>query len=134
MSANPATSSTACRVFTSSPAALEGRIQEGLGDYEGAIATIDQVRTAFTAKDRFYDAALAGLDLAALYLRADRTAETRDLSRQMAAVFHHLDIKREELAAVRLFLDAAEREAATVELARRAASALRAVRRASEGR
>ncbi len=113
---------------------LEGRIQEGLGDYEGAISTLDQVRTDFTSKDRFYDAALAGLDLAILYLRADRTVETRDLARRMAAVFRDLDIKREELAAVRLFLEAAEREAATVELARRAAAALRAVRRASEGR
>jgi tetratricopeptide (TPR) repeat protein len=113
---------------------LEGRIQEGLGDREGAIATLDQVRTDFTEKKRFDGAALASLDLAILYLRDNRTAETRDLARQMATVFSNLDIKREALAAVRLFLEAAEREAATVELARRAAAALRAVRRASEGR
>ncbi len=99
-----------------------------------AQSTLDRVRADFTEKGRCYDAALAGLDLAALYLRTDRTAETRDLARQMAAVFHHLDIKREELAAVRLFLDAAKRETATVELARRAAAALRAVRRDPEGR
>lgn len=113
---------------------LDGRIHEGLGDLERAIATIDQARADFTANDRYYDAALAGLDLAALYLRTDRTAETRDLARRMAAVFRDLDVKREELAAVRLFLDAAEREVATVELARRAAAAIRAVRRVSEGR
>ncbi len=113
---------------------LEGRIQEGLGDREGAIATLDQVRNDFTAKNRFDSAALAGLDLAILYLRDHRTAETRDLARQLTTVFANLDIKREALAAVRLFLEAAEREAATVELARRAAAALRAVRRAPEGR
>ncbi len=113
---------------------LDGRILEGLGDREGAIAAIDQVRTDFTAKDRFYDAALAGLDLAVLYLRDNRTASTRDLAREMTTVFANLDIKRETLAAVRLFLDAAEREAATVEMARRAAAAIRAARRASEGR
>ncbi len=113
---------------------LEGRIQAGLGDREGAIATFDQVRTDFTAKNRFADAALAGLDLAILYLRANQTAETRDLASQMTTVFSNLDIKREALAAVRLFLDAAERETATVEMARRAAAALRAVRRASGGR
>ncbi len=113
---------------------LEGRIQEGLGDREGAIATIDQVRTDFTAKNRFYDSALAGLDLAILYLRDHRTAETRDLARQLTTVFANLDIQREALTAVRLFLEAANREAATVELARRAVAALRAVRRAPEGR
>ncbi|HEV7667296.1 MAG TPA: helix-turn-helix domain-containing protein [Thermoanaerobaculia bacterium] len=111
---------------------LYGLIQEGLGDREGAIATLDQVRTDFTAKNRFIDAARAGLDLAVVYLRDHRMAETRDLARQMTTVFANLDIKREELAAVRLFLEAAEREAATVELARRAAAALRAVRRARE--
>ncbi len=110
---------------------LDGRIHEGLGDHERAIATLDQVRTDFTAKNRSYDAALAGLDLATVYLREARTAETRDLARQMATVFANLDIKREALAAVRLFLEAAEREAATIELARRAAAALRAARRAS---
>ncbi len=113
---------------------LDGRIQEGLGNRDLAIAAIDSARNDFTVKDRFYDAALAGLDLAALYLLDNRTVETRDLARRMAAVFRDLDIKREEFAAVRLFLDAAEREAATVELARRAAAALRAVRRAPEGR
>lgn len=108
---------------------LEARAQEGLGRVEEAIVSLDQVRRQFTALRNPYDAALAGLDLAALYLSARRTAETRDLARQMAKVFDALRIKREELAAVRLFVQAAEREVATVEMARRAAAALRAVRR-----
>jgi len=111
---------------------LDGRIHEGLGRTEQAIAAIDQARREFTAKKSYYDAALAGLDLAALHLGVGRTVETRDLARQMAKVFDSLGIKREELAAVRLFVEAAEQEVATVELARRAAAALRAVRRARE--
>ncbi len=111
---------------------LDGRIHEGLGRAEPATVAIDQVRRQFTARENFYDAALAGLDLAALYLGAGRTAETRDLARQMAKVFDSLRVKREELAAVRLFVEAAEQEVATVELARRAAAAIRAVRRARE--
>jgi tetratricopeptide (TPR) repeat protein len=111
---------------------LEGKIHEGLGRTELAIAAIDQVRRDFTSRRKLDDAALAGLDLAALYLEVGRTAETRDLARQMAKVFGSLRIKREELAAVRLFVEAAEQEVATVELARRAAAAIRAVRRARE--
>lgn len=108
---------------------LDGRIHEGLGRTEQATSAIDQVRRAFTSRKSYYDAALAGLDLAALYLGVGRTVETRDLARQMANVFGSLRIKREELAAVRLFVEAAEKEVATVEMARRAAAVLRAVRR-----
>ncbi len=111
---------------------LDGKIQEGQGRTEEAIATIDQVRKDFTFRKKPDDAALAGLDLAAIYLDAGRTAETRVLARQMAKVFGSFGIKREEFAAVRLFVEAAEQEMATVEMARRAAAAICAVRRARE--
>ncbi len=111
---------------------LDGRIHEGLGRTEQAITAIDQVRRKFTFRRKPDDAALAGLDLAAIYLGDGRNAETRDLARQMAKVFGSFGIKREEFAAVRLFVEAAEQEVATVEMARRAAAAIRAVRRARE--
>ncbi len=111
---------------------LEARAQEGLGRFEAAALSFDQVRKDFIALDNHFDAALVGLDLAAVYLRAGRNVETRDLARQMAAIFGALGIVREELATVRLFLEATERDTATVELARRAAAALRAVRRARD--
>lgn len=111
---------------------LDGRIHGGMGRTEQATSAIDQVRKSFTGLGRFYDAALAGLDLAALYLGVGQTRETRDLARQMTKVFRRFRIEREELAAVRLFLEAAEQEVATAELARRAAAALRAVHRTRE--
>ncbi|MEP7013374.1 MAG: helix-turn-helix domain-containing protein [Acidobacteriota bacterium] len=111
---------------------LEARALAGLGRLDAAIVGLDQVRRQFTALRNPYDAALAGLDLAALYLEAGKNSETRDLARQLAKVFDALRIKREQFAAVRLFLDAAEREAATAEMARRAAASLRAVRRTQE--
>ncbi len=62
-----------------------------------------------------------------VYLSAGRLRETKSPARQTAAVFRAVRIEREELAAVRLFLEAAEREKATVELAREAQRALIAV-------
>lgn len=108
---------------------LEGRLHRGLGHLEQAQSAFDQVWKRFNARHAAYDAALAGLDLAALYLDTGRNAETRELTLTMAAVFDALGIEREELAAVRLFVEAAKRETASVEQARRAAAAVRAAHR-----
>ncbi len=103
---------------------LEGKCAAALGEVETAAAKLDQVWRGFAALEIHYDAALAALDLAAIYLAAGWLAETRVLACQTAAIFRALKIEREELAAVHLFLAAAERERATVELARRAHRAL----------
>jgi len=80
------------------------------------------------ARDIGYDAALASLDLAKLYLQLGRTAEVKHLARQMVTVFQEQGVHREALAAVRLFQEAAERERASVELVRRLADYLRRAR------
>jgi len=66
-----------------------------------------------------YDAALASLDLAVLYLEEGRTREVKDLAREMAEIFKAQGIAREALAALTLFVEAAQKETATVELVRR---------------
>ncbi len=103
---------------------LDGKIAASTGRLEEAIAKLDSVWREFAAREISDDAALAAFDLATVYLTTNRLAETKALARQSLAVFRSLKIKREELAAVRLFWEAAERERATVEMARQAHRAL----------
>jgi hypothetical protein len=53
-----------------------------------------------------------------LWLDQNRTAQVRALAEEMAWIFRAQGINREALAALRIFCDAAEREAASLELAR----------------
>lgn len=105
---------------------LEGRTALALGDTKVATATLEQVWREFTAQEMKYDSALVALNLAECYLVAGRPTETRALALKTAKIFEALEIKREELAAVRLFLAAAELERATAEQARLAYRALAA--------
>lgn len=98
---------------------LEGRIAAGLEKREDAIRIFSRVREEFTSLGIAYDMALVSLELAVLYLEESRTAEVQLLARQMAPVFQAQGVHREALAALRLFRDAAERESATADLARR---------------
>jgi tetratricopeptide (TPR) repeat protein len=98
---------------------LAARVAAGQGRADEAAAGLEQVRRAFLDHDRPYDAALASLDLALLWLRAGRTAEVRELAVEMEAVFRAKKIRREALAALLLFCEAAKQETATVALARR---------------
>ncbi len=98
---------------------LEARVAAGDDRREQAIAGLEQVRQDFTARELPYDAARASLELAVLYLEEGRTAEVRNLARAMSWIFQSQGIAREALAALTLFLDAAQQETATVELTRR---------------
>jgi transcriptional regulator with XRE-family HTH domain len=110
---------------------LEARVAAGLGRGEEAIAGLDQVRRKFGELGLPYDAALAALDLAVLWLEAGRTAEVRGLAAEMEAVFRVKKIHREALAALALFWEAAKLETATVELARRVIGELEKVNRSA---
>ncbi|HEV7667823.1 MAG TPA: helix-turn-helix transcriptional regulator [Thermoanaerobaculia bacterium] len=107
---------------------LEGRTALAFGETQVATAALEQVWLEFTAQELNYDAGLSALNLAECYLTAGRHAETRALARKAAKVFRDLEIEKEELAAVRLFLAAAELERATAEQARLAYRALAAYR------
>lgn len=98
---------------------LEGRVAAGMGRKEEAISTLERVRLDFGARDLAYDMALTTLELAELYLEKNRTGKVKELVRQMASIFRSQGVHREALAALKLFSEAAEREAATAELARR---------------
>lgn len=113
---------------------LTARVAAGLKRQEEAEAGFQQVRREFEDRDLPYEAALASLDLAMLWLEAGRTGEVRELAVEMEKVFKEKKIAREALAAVILFCEAARREAATVELARRVMGEIEAARRSAPGR
>ena len=98
---------------------LEGRILAGLGKRTEAINVLSRVRAEFASQSIAFDAALASLEVTALYLEEGRTADVKILARQMAPIFQAQGVHREVLAALKLFREAAERETVTVDLARR---------------
>jgi transcriptional regulator with XRE-family HTH domain/tetratricopeptide (TPR) repeat protein len=98
---------------------LGARVAAGLGRREEALAELAAVRGEFERRRNAYDAALVALDTAILLLEAGSTREVATLAQEMLWVFEAQQLHREALAALRLFVEAAEREAATEELARR---------------
>ncbi len=75
---------------------LEGKVAAATGRTSLAIAILEGVWRDFANLAISYDAALAALDLAVVYLGTGRLAETQILARQSVAVFRSLKIEREE--------------------------------------
>jgi len=92
---------------------LEGRVASGLDRLAEAEAALLEVRDGFVESGNAYDAALASLDLAAVYAKTGRTAETRRLAAEMLPIFGSREIHREALAALLFFQRAAEMEQVT---------------------
>lgn len=107
---------------------LSARVSAGQGRRGEAIAALEQVRQDFTARGLAYEVALTSLDLAVLYLQEERTVEVRNLACSMRWIFQAQGVAREALAALSLFLDAAQRETATVDLTRHIAAELERTR------
>jgi tetratricopeptide (TPR) repeat protein len=98
---------------------LEGRIAAGEGRPVEAGLLLNQARREFEQRGMWYDVALAQLELTALLLADGRLARVQESAGELVAVFESQGIHREALAALRLFHEAAQREEATTELARR---------------
>ncbi|MEO6193812.1 MAG: helix-turn-helix transcriptional regulator [Thermoanaerobaculia bacterium] len=98
---------------------LEGKVAAGLGRAGEAQVAFEQARRVFGQRELVFDYALVSLELAVLLLDRGRAAEVRTLAEEMLRIFRTQRIEREALAALRLFCDAARRETATAELARR---------------
>jgi tetratricopeptide (TPR) repeat protein/DNA-binding XRE family transcriptional regulator len=108
---------------------MEARLDGSLGRTVKADAALTQVFEDLIARTLPYDAALAGMDLAVLHLEQGNTREVMSLALRMEAVFSSLRIDREALSALVVFCEAARREEATVELARRTAEVIEKVQR-----
>jgi tetratricopeptide (TPR) repeat protein len=107
-----------------------GRIAAGLGRRDEAREALAAVRQEFLARDMAYDAALVTLELATFSIEEGRTAEVKDLAREIVEIFRTRDIHREALAALTVFQSAALLETATAELAREVAASLTRTRNA----
>jgi len=110
---------------------LEARVNSTQGKAEEAMAALEQVRGDFTARELPYDAALASLDLAVLWLERGRTAEVRELSVDMGWIFKTKGIDREALASLTLFCEAARQDAVSVELTQQVIAEIEKVRRST---
>ena len=89
---------------------LEGKLAQAQGELERSEVAFEEVRDRFLERRLPYEAALASLDLAAVYYEQGRYGEMKRLAAESLPVFHTLGIHREALAALTLFCEAVERE------------------------
>jgi hypothetical protein len=95
---------------------FEAHIAAGLGDAGRAERAFVETRQGFERAGLVLDAALVGLDLASLWLRAGRTEEVGELVEELFAVFAERGVEREALAALSMLRDAVRRRRLTAEL------------------
>jgi len=95
---------------------VAGKIAHGLGQIRKAEAHLQAARDGFLAEDAAYDAAVASLDLAALYAERGRTAEVQQMAAELLAIFGSRQIHREALAALAFLQQAAMAEQASLEV------------------
>jgi tetratricopeptide (TPR) repeat protein len=104
---------------------IEGDIAAGLGDLTAAEAIYQQIREYFDARESGYEASIASLDLAGIWLRQGRTAEVRSLVADLVATFRGLGVEREAMSAIQMLQEALKRDQATLEVLRLVGGILR---------
>lgn len=98
---------------------LKGRIAAGLGRRGEALELLDEAQREFEARGMDYDVLLAWLEISAVLLEENRTAEVKALTPGLARIFSSNGIHPEALGAAQLFRDAVEREEASADDARK---------------
>jgi tetratricopeptide (TPR) repeat protein len=101
---------------------LEGKVAWGLGDRENAIVLLGRARREFLIADMAYDVALVTLELSVLLLETERQQGVKELTIVLMEVFRSQGVHREALAALRVYLEAVQRDRLTIDLARRLVS------------
>jgi tetratricopeptide (TPR) repeat protein len=74
---------------------LEAKILAGLGKLDRAASAFEAVHDEFLARDRTFDAALVGLELAEVWLRLGKTAKAREIAAQKVTAFQQLGVDLE---------------------------------------
>ena len=74
---------------------VEGKIHAGLGRLDTAERAFSRVRQEFLRIGQFYEAALVGMELAAVWVRQGRAAEVQELATEMHEIFDELGVERE---------------------------------------
>ncbi len=110
---------------------LESKVFAGCGRRSEAADLLDRVRREFLSREIAFDAALATLELAVLYLEEGRTTEVRRIASELAPIFAAQRVARETFACVELFIKAVQHDTLTTELARGWLNELKLYRRRS---
>lgn len=98
---------------------IEGRILAGLGKLGRAERVFEQVREEFLSREREYDAALVGLELAAVWLRQGKATQVLELAEEIYETLRDLGVHQEAFRAVLFLREACRRQAVTVDLLRK---------------
>jgi len=108
---------------------LEGRVAAGLGEDTRAEQAFLRVREGFHEAELPYTAAMASIDLAAVWLRQGRTAEIAELVDEMVAIFRSRNIQREAIAALLMLREALQKKQLTAALLQSVTTELRRLER-----
>lgn len=112
---------------------VEGVIARELGeDLELASRLLTEAVDRLTEHGYSYDAALAGLDLVAVYAKQKQATEVLRVATDLVKLFQVRNVDPEALAALKIVHEAAERDAVNLALLAEAASHLRANRLAAD--
>jgi tetratricopeptide (TPR) repeat protein len=98
---------------------VEGKIHAGLGRLATAERAFSQVREEFLRIGQFYEAALVGLELAAVWLRQGRAAEVQELAAEMHEIFDELGVEQEAAKAFYFVREACRTQAVNLLLIER---------------
>ncbi|MFY9824964.1 MAG: tetratricopeptide repeat protein [Thermoanaerobaculia bacterium] len=107
---------------------VEGLVAAGLNRHEQAEAAFREVREAYAGIGLDYDAALASLDLAGVYVAQGRTGDLLQIAEETLAIFQSRNTHRAALAAVLVLCSAARQEQAGVGLVRQVSEFLKRAR------
>jgi tetratricopeptide (TPR) repeat protein len=105
--------------------ATEGTIWAGLDKLDRAERAFQEARSGYEDHGLWFQAAIAGLELAKVWLRQGRDAEVMPLAQELVETFVELDIRREAVAALMVLQEACARRILTLELVDRVAEYLR---------
>jgi tetratricopeptide (TPR) repeat protein len=98
---------------------VEGKIHAGLGRLATAERAFSHVREEFLRIGQFYEAALVGLELAAVWLRQGRAAEVQELAAEMHEIFDELGVEQEAAKAFYFVREACRTQAVNLLLIER---------------
>jgi tetratricopeptide (TPR) repeat protein len=108
---------------------LEAKIYAGLGDFERAEAAFQEARSGFAAAGQIFPAALASLELAALWADRGRTREIGLIAGELIGNFRALGIAREAIATLIILQRACDFGGRVTDLIEAASAVLRELQR-----
>jgi tetratricopeptide (TPR) repeat protein len=108
---------------------VEGQLFAGLGKPGRAESALMEARAGFLAHEQGYNAALVGLDLAAVWLERGQHAQVEELAADMLSTFQKLGIQREALRALDYLNRVCHKQSATPRMVRHVSRFLKRLER-----